>query len=58
MCCSGWKRRLNGGRRTFGVLEMQDGVVVAEEVYFVDGEGMGADLLYDALDDLVAAGLN
>lgn len=41
-----------------GVLEVEDGVVVSEEVDFVDSEGLRADLLDDALDDLVGGGLS
>lgn len=36
---------------------MEDGVVVAEEVDFVDAEGVSAYLLDDVLDDLVSADL-
>lgn len=41
-----------------GVLEVEDGVVIAEEVNLINTEGMSSDLLDDALDDLVAAGLS
>lgn len=48
---------LNGGVG-FGVLEVEDGVVVSEEVDLVNAEGVGTDLLDDVLDDLVVSGLS
>lgn len=41
-----------------GAGKVQDGVVVPEEVDFVDSELLGADLLDEALDDLVAGSLH
>jgi hypothetical protein len=42
---------------TLWVFEVEDGVVISEEVDFVDGEGLGSNLLDDALDDLIVSDL-
>jgi hypothetical protein len=42
----------------FGVLEVEDGVVISEEVDLINSKRVGAHLLDNGLDDLVAAGLS
>jgi hypothetical protein len=42
----------------FGVLEVQDGVVIPEEVDLVNAQWVRSNLLHDALHDLVVAHLN
>ena len=42
---------------TFGVLEVEDGVVVSEEVDLVDAQRVRSHLLDDGLDDLIASSL-
>ena len=42
----------------FGILEVEDGIVISEEVDLVDAERVCANLLDDGLDDLVVAGLD
>lgn len=48
---------LDGGKG-FGVLEVEDGIVIPEEVDFIDTEWVRTNLLDDGLDDLVVAGLD
>lgn len=43
---------------TFWVFEVEDGVVITEEVDFVDSQGVGSHLLDDVLDDLIIASLH
>ncbi len=46
------------GSVCFGVLEVEDGVVVSEEIDLVNPQRMGADLLDNGLDNLVVASLS
>jgi hypothetical protein len=50
--------RLNNRLSTFGVLEVEDGVIIPKEVYFINCEWMSSDLLDDCLDNFIIACLN
>lgn len=56
-CCFEWKHRLNKRRVTFWVLEVKDGVIISEEVDFINGKRLSSNLLDNALDSLIISSL-
>lgn len=43
---------------TFWGFEVEDGVVISEEVDFIDSKRVGSNLLDNVLDDFIVATLN